>query len=498
MNIRFLFFPLLLLFLFSFLHAQTITIIYPNGGETLTPGDMELINWTWTGTIDSVKVDYSTNNGTSWIPVEQKTLNDSTCGWNVPNNPGNTFLVKVTDASNPAVLDISDNVFTVASFVTVTSPLIGENWEVGSIDTITWDATEGIADVKLDYSTNGGTQWTTILNSTPNNGIFLWNVPNKPTTTALIRVTDTDNTSVLDMSDIFNITTSITLTSPNGGENWEVGSIQHITWTASAGITDVKIEVSTNSGGSWSTLVLSTMNTGSYGWKIPNSPYTTYRIKVSDYNNSTVSDMSNNNFTVSSDLNVIYPNGGEVFYVGEEQIISYGGSSGISEVKVEYSVNNGTSWTLINTAANDSSVIWNIPNKPSTQCLVRVTDNSVSGTTDVSNDTFEINTGLKVEEEDKQQRIPKFFSQSQNRPNPFLRETFIRYAIPYDCWVTIKVYDIRGKLVKTLVDKKEKIGYKVIRWNGTDEKQNKLSAGIYFYRINAGTYSDTKKFVLLK
>jgi len=250
MKLRMVFFLLILSLFYTGLYSQTITILSPNGGENLLVGDIELITWTWTGTIDSVKVEYSTNGGGTWTIIETKTLNDSICGWNIPNKPGNSYLVKVTDASNASTLDISDNLFSLTSSITITSPVGGDNWEVGNLETITWDATEGITDVKLEYSTNAGSNWTSIKTSTPNNGFYPWNVPNKPTSTALVRVTDTDNLSILDMSDLFNITTSLTVTSPNGGENWDVGSSQNITWNASPGISKVKIEVSTNGGGS--------------------------------------------------------------------------------------------------------------------------------------------------------------------------------------------------------------------------------------------------------
>jgi len=498
MKLNFLIFVLCLSLVSVGSHAQTITILSPNGGENLLVGDIVPINWTWTGVIDSVKVEYSTNGGGTWTLVETKTLNDSICGWNIPNKPGNSYLVKVTDASNPSILDISDNLFSVTSSITVTAPVGGDNWEVGSLHSITWDATSGITDVKLEYSTNSGTNWTNIVTSTPNTGYFPWNIPNKPSSnTALIRVTDVSNTSVLDMSDLFSISTSLTVTSPNGGENWEVGSLQNITWNASSGISNVKIEYSTNGGGSWLSLVASTFNTGVYGWKIPDAPYNTCRIKITDVNNTSITDMSNNNFAMTSSINVIYPNGGEIFYVGEEQIISYGASPGISMVKIEYSINNGSTWAPIITAENDSSVVWNIPNKPSTQCFVRISDNAVTTVYDASDDTFEINTGVKIEEEKNDKPVPKFFSQSQNVPNPFGRETIMRYAIPENCMVILNIYDVSGKKIRTLVQEKEEAGYKIVRWNGTDEDGRKLPTGVYFYIIKAGRFSDTKKFILL-
>jgi hypothetical protein len=488
----------IILFLPSVLLTQTITILTPNGGEDFHPGDIEFIMWEWSGSIDSVKVEYSTNSGGYWTVIENKTLNDSICGWNIPNKPGNSYLVKVSDASNPSILDVSDNLFSVSSSINISSPSGGESWEVGSQQTITWDATNGISDVKIEYSTNGGANWTTLTNSTPNNGSFPWNIPNDPTTNnALVRVSDKDNSTVLNMSSPFSITTSLAVTSPNGGENWETGTIQDITWNASAGISEVKIELSTNGGGSWTNLETSTYNTGTYAWKIPNSPYNTCKIKISDYENSSVTDMSDGNFSIISQVDAIYPNGGEVFYVGEEQILQYSASSGISELDISYSTNNGSSWTALITVENDSSLIWNIPNTPSTQCLLKVTDDAVATVYDVSDDTFEINTGVKIYEEQIDEAIPEFFSQSQNIPNPFHRQTAIRYALPHDCRVTLKVYDIQGNLLRLLVDETQKAGYKIVKWNGTDNKYNKLPTGIYFYRIRAGSFSDTKKFILL-
>ncbi|MBI5021983.1 MAG: T9SS type A sorting domain-containing protein [Ignavibacteriales bacterium] len=85
------------------------------------------------------------------------------------------------------------------------------------------------------------------------------------------------------------------------------------------------------------------------------------------------------------------------------------------------------------------------------------------------------------------------FGLSQNYPNPFNPLTVIRYQLPISGWVTMKVYDVIGRDVVTLVNEFKKIGSYEVKYDGT-----KLPAGVYFYRLISGNYSKTKKLVLLK
>jgi hypothetical protein len=83
-------------------------------------------------------------------------------------------------------------------------------------------------------------------------------------------------------------------------------------------------------------------------------------------------------------------------------------------------------------------------------------------------------------------------------PNPFNPETNIKYNLKRDSQVKITIYDQRGRLINTLIDKKEKSGIKSIRWNGRNTKSESVGSGMYFYRIQAGIFNQTKKLVLLK
>ena len=74
----------------------------------------------------------------------------------------------------------------------------------------------------------------------------------------------------------------------------------------------------------------------------------------------------------------------------------------------------------------------------------------------------------------------------------------MKYELAVNTNVKITIYDMMGRLVKILADKMEIAGYKSIKWNGTNDRNEPVSAGLYLYTIQAGNYSQTKKVVLLK
>jgi beta-lactamase superfamily II metal-dependent hydrolase len=94
--------------------------------------------------------------------------------------------------------------------------------------------------------------------------------------------------------------TSLTLTSPNGGESWSGGNSRPITWTSS-NVSNVKLEYSTNNGSSWTVIASSVAaSTGSYTWAVPNTATTQARVRISDAQNGTPTDTSDGVFTITS------------------------------------------------------------------------------------------------------------------------------------------------------------------------------------------------------
>ena len=90
------------------------------------------------------------------------------------------------------------------------------------------------------------------------------------------------------------------------------------------------------------------------------------------------------------------------------------------------------------------------------------------------------------------------FSLGNNYPNPFNPVTNITYGLPENMRVMITVYDIKGRVVKTLVDSRQSAGHNSILWNGTNDFGAPVSTGLYFYRIQSSNFSQTKKMIFLK
>jgi hypothetical protein len=89
--------------------------------------------------------------------------------------------------------------------------------------------------------------------------------------------------------------------------------------------------------------------------------------------------------------------------------------------------------------------------------------------------------------------VPFIFTLGQNFPNPFNPSTQIDFSIPRSSHVTLKIYDVLGKEVATLVEGARVAGTYTATWNA----QN-YPSGIYFYRFKAGSYTMTRKLILLR
>jgi hypothetical protein len=89
--------------------------------------------------------------------------------------------------------------------------------------------------------------------------------------------------------------------------------------------------------------------------------------------------------------------------------------------------------------------------------------------------------------------IPEKYSLAQNYPNPFNPVTKINFAIPKQGFVTLKVYDILGREIRSLVNEVKPAGNYSVDFNASE-----LSSGVYFYRIESGSFTDIKRMVLIK
>ncbi|TET47413.1 T9SS type A sorting domain-containing protein [candidate division TA06 bacterium] len=139
---------------------------------------------------------------------------------------------------------------------------------------------------------------------------------------------------------------------------------------------------------------------------------------------------------------------------------------------------------------------WQVPSIDSISYMMIVCA-YVSNDVDTSNDCgHKLIFGVSpvgVEEESNRRLEIVDYRLSQNQPNPYNRLTSIEYCMPVGCSVSLRVFDITGRPVETLVDKKQRAGAYRVRWDAKDQ-----SSGIYFYRLQAGDFVETKKMTLLR
>jgi len=274
--------------------------------QTIAPSDVTAasvttssidINWTpisYTFNSGGYRVFYSTTPGgpyTYFGITANKTVSSLTV---TGLNPGTTyyFVVQTRTGPNAGNQNTVDSEYSTEISaatleelsITVTAPNGGENWEATTSQTITWTSTGSIPNVKIEYSTDNGSSWNIIINSTTNTGSYNWIVPNTPSGNCLVKISDTAGPTSDTGNAVFTIAEqrTITVTSPNGGENLLANTTYAITWTNTGNIPNVKIEYSTNNGSSWSVIIASTTNSGSYDWTVPNTPSINCLVKVSD------------------------------------------------------------------------------------------------------------------------------------------------------------------------------------------------------------------------
>ena len=94
--------------------------------------------------------------------------------------------------------------------------------------------------------------------------------------------------------------------------------------------------------------------------------------------------------------------------------------------------------------------------------------------------------------------IPTRYALRQNYPNPFNPTTQINYDLPENTFVSIIIYDVMGRKIKSLLNDNQDAGYRSLQWNATNDLGQPVSAGMYIYTIQAGEFRSTKKMVLLK
>lgn len=194
--------------------GPTITITTPGGAVSWKGGVTYAVKWKTTGTVDTVDIEYTVDNGKTYQVLVKDTANDGQHAWTLPkvNSSGCRLWVNGIGPQGNDI-DFSDyfSIYTSSptppGTIKVTSPNGGEIWNAGDKHDVTWTSTGAIANVKILYSTTGGGNWKTVTSTTPNNGTYSWTLPNLDSTVCRLKIIDTANAPVYDVNDAnFSIT----------------------------------------------------------------------------------------------------------------------------------------------------------------------------------------------------------------------------------------------------------------------------------------------------
>ena len=441
----------------------------------------------------------------------------------------------------------------------ISAPAGGENWYTDFTKNITWSSV-GVENVKLEFSSDNGSTWTTIIASTPAlAGSYAWTIPAVASTQCLVKVSDIAGNAAAAVSPaVFTISPApdIVITSPDGGESWVVGASQNITWVSKNTVANVVLDYSTDGGSSWNNIVSSiTASAGSYAWTIPNTISSNCKVRVSDVVNSATYSVSTKAFSIveakitvlSEDFSKITAGtmaspggtdlsatldtytqvagwtGSKVYAAGGVAKLGSGSGQGyIITPSIDLSKNSGKG-----TIAFDVQT-WNVDAKaiqvmlstdgttfaqigadiPTTSTMTTQTVAYTGGTSTsklkisakaASSNRFFLDNivvtsgGTTAVEPIATKNIPSGFALQQNYPNPFNPATKIQFAVSNADHIALQVYNIQGEMVASLVNEYLPAGNYSAVFNAAS-----LPSGMYCYRLTSSTSSIAKKMMLLK
>jgi len=387
--------------------SGTITLTAPNGGEIWQSGTIHTVTWT---TLISENVVIELFKGGVSYAVLSYWGTGGSYNWYIDHTipAGTDYRIKVSSILNAAITDMSDADFSISSgspggSVTVTSPNGGEGWQKGTTQTITW--TDNLTEnVKIELIKGGVT--TTVLSNSASGNSYSWYIVNSITAgnDYKIKVSSILDGGISDLSNanfaIFDGTPNgnVTVTSPNGGESWQLGTHHTVTWTSNLS-EHVKIELM--KGGSLY-MVLSNWGTGgSFNWYIdPGLPAgSDYRIKVSSILDPTTADLSDADFTLTQGtpngtITVVSPNGGEAWQIATHQTITW--TTNLSEYVVISLYKGGILYQVLSNYGTGGSFDWYIDPTvvvSGTDYRIRIASSLNGSLFDISNANFSLVNG---------------------------------------------------------------------------------------------------------
>jgi photosystem II stability/assembly factor-like uncharacterized protein len=520
------------------------TVIQPNGGDLLYVGTQYPIKWDKIF-VDLVKIEYSTDGGSSWILIADgidNKINDGDVDspsafnqydWIVPNTLSSDCLVRISDSNDPSVFDVSDSPFSIEigpqpGWIVQTS---GETVNILCVDIVdTLFAWAGTNDGKALRTTDGGETWQPSSGSPGGEVTSISAIDGQK---VVVIVNDASSTKIrrtvafgISWSTVYEDNSagahlnSITMLdelngyavgNPVSGQ-WVIlkTSDGGINWISAATLSQNGSEKGINNSMKWVDL--------EHGWfgTDNSSVYRTTDGGVS-WSSSTTTFQNNNavaftNFTsgVSTGTEVNWTSdGGATWFLKAEQIPGEVVSAASAEqVPGKFFFVAGSD--VYKTNDTGDSYTQDYSQSDPLQFIdvdvIKIDENNwITAYAVGNNGTIAkyMELYLVVGTEKEANTIPVSFALKQNYPNPFNPTTTIEFSLPVAADVQLTIFNILGQQVATLINEQRNAGNHSVVWNSNDSNGMKLSSGIYLYKLKArgvdgSEFQEIKKMVLLK
>jgi len=348
-----------------------------------------------------------------------------------------------TDANDRPLIDVEiDSIRVVESDpqITLTGPTEGGKWN-SAIDTeITWES-QFIADVKIEFSSDNGQNWSELTEShSAHYKSFTWPATNILSTECLMKISDVANPDVFDITEVPFSTVKLNLLSPNGYAFYRVGSPVEVTWTSEE-VGDLTLSYRSEVEGDWIVVEENIpVANGSYTW-IPEVASSVSKVQLKETEYPEVFDASENNFVVFR-LDLTAPSGGESLAWNDEFDITWE-SEIASTVKIEFSSDNMESWSSVtnSTPAVSGSYTWTIPQVASNLCYIKLNLPGLPDYYSVNPIPFTVSEFVETPENLDENIHFTFF------PNPV--GNFLNIQIEHEKFINplLEVYNMNGKLM---------------------------------------------------
>lgn len=493
--------------------VDAITVTAPNGGESLASGASTNITWSWTGSFTTVNVDYSTNGGSSWTNIVTGTANDGSHAWTVPAVATTQGRVRVsggtaTDQSNANfTITVPSGGYASLPYTTSFNATFDSFWTTavtanGRVQLLTTNTPHsGTHHMLMDDATSGGFSQTEArlgLNLAGQTQValsFWWkDFGDETHTQDGVYFSNNGGASYVK---VYNL---------NGGSFsnnvWRLQSLDLDALAATAGLSLT------------STFVVKIQQYDDYpiatdGFAIDDISVTA----VTGGGTAITAESESNNTSATADG----PVGTGVAVTGNissaaDQDYFYFDVAAAGNINISLSI--GTSadldWFLYNSGLTEVARGYTTANPEVGNYAAAagryylMVDGYLSA---VSAYTLTVNGGLaniavfaaeKPRGETDLLARPLINMLHANTPNPFKTGTTIRFSMERAGHASVQVYDLSGRLVRTLLDEEQKAGEHAVEWNGRSDAGLSVKPGFYFYRLDVPGFRQTKKMVMLQ